>query len=186
MICSKQVRVAGLRRVDRLHILSKKFSNKYVCEKRQRVNNMLRAIITLSTLLGLITAHPGAVPCANDTATQLAVGKTMMFKAAVAAPAGQQNVVLTATNETATLTVAEGYWFIVRVADAAGALLVPPPKASGVAAKCANQIYYADTTSSPKATYSFQHAYTAGGTFVVGYANAPGAVSIFTLPVPSS
>ena len=146
---------------------------------------MLRAFITLSTLLGLITAHPGAVPCANDTATRVAVGSTMMGNKAVPAPAAQQNVALTATNETATLTVAEGYWFIVRVKDAEGALLVPPPKASGVAAKCANQIYY-NGNSSPSASYSFEHKYAAGGTFVVGYANAATAVSIFTVPVPSS
>ena len=104
----------------------KKFLHTSATEQiRQRVN-MLRAFITLSTLLGLITAHPGAVSCANDTATRVAVGSTMMGNKAVPAPAAQQNVALTATNETATLTVAEGYWFIVRVKGAEGALLVPP------------------------------------------------------------
>ena len=147
---------------------------------------MLRTCIALSTLLALAAAHPGAVACANDTATKLAVGQQMMMASAVAAPAGQKDVVLTATNETATLTVADGFWFIVRVAGVEGALLVPPPSDSGVMAKCANQLYYAPTTTSPAATYSFEHTFTQGGTLVVGYAKAPGAVSIYEVPVPSS
>ena len=138
--------------------------------------------LTLLALLStLAAAHPKALECGSDSTTRLRVGQTIMMASVADAGAGAAATV-TVSGSSVTVHADAGVFFAVR-AVGAGATLSVGPGDLAETADCTSQVYYNGTGTSA-GTWTLSH--TKATSIVLGYASAPGVVSLVTAHIAPS
>jgi len=129
-----------------------------------------------ASLLLVAHSHPAGLECGTDDSTRLRAGQTIMKSKVAAAPADAP-VKIDVSGSIVKITSKAGTHFAAK-AFGDGATLSTTDSSLSLTKSCTNQVY---TVSGNLTTYTFQHAKAAS--IVVGYASAPGVVSLVTAKI---